>query len=215
MTEELSMKIHRFLFSTFLSFAISSCGGKAELLDIPALPGAGLSLLYGTWSAPCYSGIVQQHLFSGGNFTHTTTVYNEVGCNTVYYTLEVKGTYAASVTYQPSSGDEGPIDKTFYTITMTPASTNSAASMNVASFCGLGGWSSGVARSVSGLTCGGTAMFTAGQIRYDQFHYSTVTAGIQTAGDLWFSYPQPGSPVDGSTEAKRTIVFDGNFDFRK
>lgn len=206
-------------FLTTLTFStLVSCGGsQTELeIEIPSNPNGGLAMLHGTWNAPCYSDVSQQQVFSGDNFTTTMRVYNTgSNCGTLHFTTEYKGTYSAAITYQPAAGDEASVDWTYYILSITPASAGAANTLNSSSYCSLTNWSSGVAQSVAGRTCGSTIMPTYGQIKYTTAMYYNMASGSFAVGDLLFSYAQAGSPVDGSTPAKRTIVYDGDYHFRK
>lgn len=194
----------RTLFFLFFVVSISACT-KSEV----ELPSGG-SLEGGTWSTGCLAAgsasQIRTSSFSSGTYNHSINLYSGTTCSIAAAVLSEDGSYTVS-------GSN--LDKTLSQLTITLQSASAVTDYNTASMCGFNDWAIGVTKDVTGLSCAGEAIPSAGQVYYDLYDIENMDIpelGTQI-GDLKFGYFD--AAHDGTTPEKRPTSMDGNYVFRK
>ena len=153
--------VHLLLFAVFL---LSGCGDKLSTSTKDESASITAALLAGTWTAKCSDNTtastsaltVLVFSASGDNLTATTTNYSDLKCITQNYIFRKK--LNTLVLGSKSFTSQNQIINKFTAavadITLEPKTTSVSTSLNISTYCGLTGWSSGTETSIAGLTCG-------------------------------------------------------------
>ena len=155
----------KYIFLLFFSiFLLSGCGDKLSTSTTDDSANITKSLLTGTWTAKCSdnttastsSKTVLVFSASGDNLAATTTNYSDLSCVTQssVFTKKLNTLELGSKTTTSQNQIINKFTAAVTDITLEPKTTSVSTSLNLSSFCGLTGWSSGTETSVAGLTCG-------------------------------------------------------------
>ena len=155
----------KYIFLLFFSiFLLSGCGDELSTSTTDDSANITKSLLTGTWTAKCSdnttastsSKTVLVFSASGDNLTATTTNYSDLSCVTqsFVFTKKLNTLELGSKTTTSQNQIINEFKAAVTDITLEPKTTSVSTSLNLSSFCGLTGWSSGTETSVAGLTCG-------------------------------------------------------------
>ncbi len=155
----------KYIFLLFFSiFLLSGCGDKLSTSTTDDSANITKSLLTGTWTAKCSdnttastsSKTVLVFSASGDNLTATTTNYSDLSCVTqsFVFTKKLNTLELGSKTTTSQNQIINKFTAVVTDITLEPKTTSVSTSLNLSSFCGLTGWSSGTETSVAGQTCG-------------------------------------------------------------
>ena len=155
----------KYIFLLFFSiFLLSGCGDKLSTSTTDDSANITKSLLTGTWTAKCSdnttastsSKTVLVFSASGDNLTATTTNYSDLSCVTqsFVFTKKLNTLVLGSKTTTSQNQIINKFTAAVTDITLEPKTSSVSTSLNLSSFCGLTGWSSGTETSVAGLTCG-------------------------------------------------------------
>jgi hypothetical protein len=182
---------------------------KEELFPSSSLEG-------GVWKTACsYSASgsyqINSASFSGGGFTQSSIVHSGSGCATALARFDITGTYVVGSSLNGSN--VYPIDETLASMKLTVLDSSLLSSYNSATYCGYSDWAVGVAKDVTGRTCGSSVLPSVGSVNYDIYTiwpYSIPEVGI-TQGTLNFGYND--TAHDGTSPSKRPESTYGNFDY--
>jgi len=155
----------KYIFLLFFSiFLLLGCGDKLSTSTTDDSANITKSLLTGTWTAKCSdnttastsSKTVLVFSASGDNLNATTTNYSDLSCVTQssVFTKKLNTLVLGSKTTTSQNQIINKFTAAVTDITLEPKTTSVSTSLNLSSFCGLTGWSSGTETSVAGLTCG-------------------------------------------------------------
>jgi len=155
----------KYIFLLFFSiFLLSGCGDELSTSTTDDSANITKALLTGTWTAKCSdnttastsSKTVLVFSASGDNLTATTTNYSDLSCVTqsFVFTKKLNTLVLGSKTTTSQNQIVYRFTALVTDITLEPKTTSVSTSLNLSSFCGLTGWSSGTETSVAGLTCG-------------------------------------------------------------
>ena len=155
----------KYIFLLFFSiFLLSGCGDELSTSTTDDSANITKALLTGTWTAKCSdnttastsSKTVLVFSASGDNLTATTTNYSDLSCVTQssVFTKKLNTLVLGSKTTTSQNQIINEFTAKVTDITLEPKTSSVSTSLNLSSFCGLTGWSSGTETSVAGLTCG-------------------------------------------------------------
>ena len=155
----------KYIFLLFFSiFLLSGCGDKLSTSTTDDSANITKAVLTGTWTTKCSDNTtastsaltVLVFSASGDNLTATTTNYSDLKCITQNYIFRKK--LNTLVLSSKSFTSQNQIINKFTAavadITLEPKTTSVSTSLNISTYCGLTGWSSGTETSIAGLTCG-------------------------------------------------------------
>lgn len=200
-----------YVFTLMIPFLIA-CTTKEELSSVSE------SFEGGSWKSRCsYSGSsydIQTVSFSGGQFTQSSTSYNNSGCAGALIKIDITGTYVLGGKLSESSNSQK-IDETLATATVTALDASVVSYYNSVVLCGYSDWALGVAKDVAGKSCNSTTMPAVGAMSYDIYYiweYSIPSQGIDQ-GMLNFGYND--ASHDGKSPAQRPDSLNGNYNYYK
>ncbi len=155
----------KYIFLLFFSiFLLSGCGDKLSTSTTDDSANITKALLTGTWTAKCSdnttastsSKTVLVFSASGDNLTATTTNYSDLSCVTQssVFTKKLNTLVLGSKSFTSQNQIINKFTAAVADITLEPKTTSVSTSLNISTYCGLTGWSSGTETSIAGLTCG-------------------------------------------------------------
>jgi len=155
----------KYIFLLFFSiFLLSGCGDKLSTSTTDDSANITKAVLTGTWTAKCSdnttastsSKTVLVFSASGDNLTATTTNYSDLSCVTQssVFTKKLNTLVLGSKSFTSQNQIINKFTAAVADITLEPKTTSVSTSLNISTYCGLTGWSSGTETSIAGLTCG-------------------------------------------------------------
>ena len=155
----------KYIFLLFFSiFLLSGCGDKLSTSTTDDSANITKAVLTGTWTTKCSdnttastsSKTVLVFSASGDNLTATTTNYSDLSCVTQssVFTKKLNTLVLGSKSFTSQNQIINKFTAAVADITLEPKTTSVSTSLNISTYCGLTGWSSGTETSIAGLTCG-------------------------------------------------------------
>ena len=155
----------KYIFLLFFSiFLLSGCGDKLSTSTTDDSANITKAVLTGTWTAKCSdnttastsSKTVLVFSASGDNLAATTTNYSDLSCVTQssVFTKKLNTLVLGSKSFTSQNQIINKFTAAVADITLEPKTTSVSTSLNISTYCGLTGWSSGTETSIAGLTCG-------------------------------------------------------------
>ena len=159
----------KYIFLLFFSiFLLSGCGDKLSTSTTDDSANITKALLTGTWTAKCSdnttastsSKTVLVFYASGDNLNlnATTTNYSDESCvsdnQSSVFTKKLNTLVLGSKSFTSQNQIINKFTAAVADITLEPKTTSVSTSLNISTYCGLTGWSSGTETSIAGLTCG-------------------------------------------------------------
>ena len=153
----------KYIFLLFFSiFLLSGCGDKLSTSTTDNSVNITKALLTGTWTSKCSDNTTASTssktvlVFSASVdiLTATTTNYSDLSCVTqsFVFTKKLNTLELGSKTKTSQNQIIKEFTAAITDITLEPKTSSATSSLN--SFCGLTSWSSGIEKSIAGLTCG-------------------------------------------------------------
>jgi len=149
---------------TLIIFMSTGCGDNLSTSTKDESASVTTDFLAGTWTAECVdnttastsSKTVLVFSASGDNLTATTTNYSDLSCVTQssVFTKKLNTLVLGSKSFTSQNQIINKFTAAVADITLEPKTTSVSTSLNISTYCGLTGWSSGTETSIAGLTCG-------------------------------------------------------------
>ena len=153
---------------TLIIFMSTGCGDNLSTSTKDESASVTTDFLAGTWTAECVDNTTASTssktvlVFSASgdnlNLNATTTNYSDKSCvsdnQSSVFTKKLKTLELGSKTTTSQNQIINEFTAVVTDITLEPKTTSVSTSLNLSSFCGLTGWSSGTETSIAGLTCG-------------------------------------------------------------
>ena len=149
---------------TLIIFMSTGCGDNLSTSTKDESASVTTDFLAGTWTAECVDNTTAStstktvivFSASGDNLTATTTNYSDLSCVTQssVFTKKLNTLVLGSKSFTSQNQIINKFTAAVADITLEPKTTSVSTSLNISTYCGLTGWSSGTETSIAGLTCG-------------------------------------------------------------
>jgi len=192
-----------YLMVLVIPFLLAACEKTKDLAsESEAIEG-------GTWATGCLdsgSSFYAKYTTSyvGGQFTNRASVTMSSSCSLEILRADTSGSYVLAGV-QSDDTKYQKVDITLGTSILTIYDSSLVSSYNSTSYCGFNDWAVAVGKDITGQTCSGYTMATAGTRVYNIFY---VTNGVLKFGIGDSSH-------DGSSDTLRPITLDDAFSFTR
>lgn len=171
-----------------------------SLLGVPALADPGFD---GVWRQPCQRGYAREEIFAGSSATYTERNFWDRACTAPAVEIVSRGTIQMAEPMLEAAGAR-PIDFTFTSVSLKPASPRTAEAWRERGVCGFRDWQSGQEKDVTGRECdffGLGSVVRVPRAGDQRFGIAKISGGELFLGRL--------SPArDGSSPGRRPLELD-------
>lgn len=206
------------LIAILLILTAASCKPKVEeSVEISGIEGVWNLKPACKQSSSSYLNIA--NVFTQTTFSQITTVYSNSSCSIPTLTISISGTYVVSNIMPQTFEEQGDLDSTLIAFQITLNSSTLVTDYNTNSYCGYNSWQLNVPKDVSGKSCNGSTMPSAGAVEYSIYRKVKIgttspISQIQTfPGDLYFGTSD--STHNGTTQSQRFVSGNVSYIYAK
>jgi hypothetical protein len=165
---------------------LAACLGCAQIVFADNSASTNDAQLTGLWSTGCWNGdgtnlsFRNDATFDGAQYSLVAQTFVEPSCASPVFTTEERGSYSTGDAVQGPEGARA-LDVVLRASFLTLQAQEYVDYYNEHAYCGFRDWQLGVAKDITGLTCGANQYPAAGSRFYDFYAFNTVDGELRMA----------------------------------